>query len=90
MSLVYGMAGVCPLCGKEHSEADATPENLGFNHTLDCRTGEKEFACLGCGFMYASDLEEVDGKPFWIETCRYPIDETGSVRRPPRPALQSR
>ncbi len=77
MSLVYGMMGTCPVCGKENG-SDVNDNNPVINYNLDTRTHEESFQCVACNFSAKSELKG----NFWVETYRYPISKNGEVRRP--------
>lgn len=59
----------CPVCGKQ-AEAD-----------LNCNTKEQEIFCRHCGFLAATELVTSNGKQFWEETKRFPVDADGKVQR---------
>jgi len=59
----------CPVCGKQ-AEADLT-----------CDTNEQEIFCQHCGFLATTELVTVNGKEFWEETKRFPVDADGKVQR---------
>jgi hypothetical protein len=79
MSQVYANRQ-CPLCGK----TAAASEDYAENTIVDTRTREQSFLCgdSQCGYSASSEIKQIDGRLFWVETVHYPIDNTGKVLCP--------
>jgi hypothetical protein len=61
--------GPCPVCGKQ-AVTDLT-----------CDTSEQEIFCQHCGFLAVTELISMNGREFWEETKRFPVDMDGKVQR---------
>ena len=71
----------CPLCGE-------TVGSEEFDNTIvNCRTREQDFVCGNpkCGFANFQKIKHFGGRPFWLETTHYPMNDNGKVLRPPEP-----
>jgi hypothetical protein len=81
----------CPLCGKTVGVIE-DGETIAGNTTFNCRTNEQEFVCGDpkCSFAWFQEIKHINGRPFWVETSHYPMDENGKVLRPPEPPTAAR
>jgi rubredoxin len=83
MSSVYGIDGVCDVCGTDQQAfAKTLSPQPTYNYDLDCRTSEGDWRCLACGYGWERTILESKNGHLWQETFYYPLDDDGFVNRP--------